>query len=152
MFLRIDNLADRLEDIELIKKWLTQSQISELLTKYCTHVSLNKNNKFNIPMILIALLDEVPVGTISLLSDSMIKDNKYTPWIANMFVAEDKRNMGIGTYMHNYLIEEALTMGYEKLYVSTHQDEFFERLGWTYKETAITILGNETNLYVKELE
>lgn len=152
MFLRIDNLADRLEDLELIKKWLTQSQTNELLTKYCTNISLNKNNKFDIPMILIALLDEKPVGTISLLSDSMIKDNKYTPWISNMFVVEDKRNMGIGTYMHNYMLEEALTMGYEKLYVSTNLDGYFERLGWTYKETAITIIGNETNLYVKELE
>lgn len=71
MFLRIDNLADRLEDLELIKKWLTQSQTSELLTKYCT---------------------------------------------------------------------------------TTNLDGYFERLGWTYKETAKTIIGNETNLYVKELE
>ncbi|RCW49504.1 GNAT family N-acetyltransferase [Paenibacillus prosopidis] len=94
MFLRIDNLADRLEDLELIKKWLIQSQTSEVLIDYCTHISLNKNNKFDVPMILVALLDEKPVGTISLLSDSLIKDNKYTPWIANMFVVEDKRNMG----------------------------------------------------------
>ncbi|MGM0879879.1 MAG: GNAT family N-acetyltransferase [Bacillota bacterium] len=103
-------------------------------------------------MILVALLDEKPVGTISLFSDSLIKDNKYTPWIANMFVVEDKRNMGIGTYMHNYMLEEALTMGFEKLYIATNLDGFFERLGWTYKETTITINGNETNLYVKELE
>lgn len=152
MFLRIDNLADRLEDLELIKKWLIQSQTSELLTDYCTHILLNKNNKFDVPMILVALLDEKPVGTISLLSDSLIKDDKYTPWIANMFVVEDKRNMGIGTYMHNYMLEEALTMGFEKLYTATNLDGYFERLGWTCKGTTITINGNETNLYVKELE
>lgn len=152
MFLRIDNLADRLEDLELIKKWLIQNQTSELLTDYCTHISLNKNNKFDVPLILVALLDEKPVGTISLLSDSLIKDNKYTPWIANMFVVEDKRNMGIGTFMHNYMLEEALTMGFEKLYIATTLDGYFERLGWTYKEPTITINGNETNIYVKELE
>ncbi|MDQ0114047.1 GNAT family N-acetyltransferase [Paenibacillus harenae] len=152
MFLRIDNLAERLEDIELLQKWLPYNFTSELILSYKTHLSLNQINKFEVPMILIALLDEKPVGTISILNEIMIKDNSHSPWIANMFVEEDKRNLGIGTYMHNYMLDEAITMGFDTLYLATNQGEYFENLGWIYNSKTKETTGNEVKVYMKELE
>ncbi|WP_419871465.1 GNAT family N-acetyltransferase [Candidatus Pristimantibacillus sp. PTI5] len=152
MLLRIDNLANRLEDLDLIKQWTTKGQTTDEIIGYLKHLSLDEKNKFFLPMVLVALLDEEPVGTITLSRKNNLVQSEDTPWISNFFVVEEERNKGIGTYMYNYMLEEALTMEINILYTASNPSILLDKLGWVYKETAMTAYAEEINIYQIEID
>ncbi|WP_138752127.1 GNAT family N-acetyltransferase [Paenibacillus sinopodophylli] len=152
MLLRIENVANRQNDIAIIRNWISVSPADEALSNYLKHITENDVNKYAVPMMLIALLDEEPVGVISLMNENGCMDSSFTPWIAHFFVVEEQRSRGIGTYMHNYLLEEALTMGYEKVYIAVDQADYLEERGWNYLESKKTKNGSTMLIYVKEIE
>lgn len=85
-----------------------------------------------LPFTLIAFLNEKPVGCASVVTH----DTSSFPWLTNVFVATDYRNLGIGSHVVNSASEEVKRLGFQNLYLVTiDKARFFSRLGWQTVQT-----------------
>ncbi len=54
-------------------------------------------NRDRVPMTLVALVEDTPVGTVSLLDRSVASHQHLRPWVASLYVAEPWRHAGLAT-------------------------------------------------------
>lgn len=69
------------------------------------------------------------------------------PWMAGLYVKESYRKMGIGTFLQNKVIKVAQKLGYNKLYLITEHDNYYEKNNWKYIEKAPLGNGEWTKVY-----
>ncbi|MNJ63667.1 Acetyltransferase (GNAT) family protein [compost metagenome] len=102
-------------------------------------------------MTFVALSEDEPVGTVSLwMNDLKCRQDLY-PWLAGLYVIEEKRKRGIGKLLQAHAIAEAQKLGYPYLYLITDHAGYYERLGWTFKELAPKAEGEYTRVYSFDL-
>jgi GNAT superfamily N-acetyltransferase len=87
-----------------------------------------------IPFTLVALLDDEPVGCLSVCTDDL--DDRYTdrgPWVAGMVVVGPARNMGVGRALLDAAAARARDADATELWVwTTEAGPFYERCGYQY--------------------
>jgi N-acetylglutamate synthase-like GNAT family acetyltransferase len=132
--MQIDYLKYHTQFIPLIAKWfhgewgyyypeLTVNDIEDRL-----HKRLNIDK---IPLALVAIENGEVIGTVSLKVFDMDTRMQYTPWLASMYVREDKRKRGIGRKMVAAIEKRSMELGVEMLYLYTPDAEsFYANLGW----------------------
>jgi GNAT superfamily N-acetyltransferase len=78
---------------------------------------------------LVALEADTPLGGVHLIDndDSSLPD--LHPWLAAMVVVRERRGQGIGSALVRALLDEARTMGFQRLWFGTDGPGFYERLG-----------------------
>ena len=58
-----------------------------------------------------------------------------TPWLSGLYIAESRREQGIGTTLVNVIERKARELSAWKLFLYTLKSEgFYTRLGWFVKE------------------
>jgi GNAT superfamily N-acetyltransferase len=88
-----------------------------------------------IPETFVAVEDDVPVGTASLVAHDLAERMDLSPWLAAVYVVPDSRNRGIGSALVRAVMDEALALGVEELYLFTPDKmSFYSRLGWEVLE------------------
>lgn len=100
-----------------------------------------------IPLALLALQDEKPVGTVCLKHHDMDTRMDLGPWLAGIYVDPANRRKGIGKQLVDSIINEAGLLGVTHLYLYTPSArDFFARLNWselettTYKGLDVTVM------------
>jgi len=74
---------------------------------------------------------EIVVGSASLIAQDMDTRPELSPWLASVYVAAEHRRQGIGSVLVRRVAQEATTLGVEKLYLFTpDQERFYAHLGW----------------------
>lgn len=93
---------------------------------------------------VLALLDNnIMLGFISLFKYDGIERHDLTPWYATMYVKKEYRNKGYSKLLNNALLKEAKKLGYNKIYLKTNLDNYYEKYGAVYIEK----LNNKEKLY-----
>lgn len=89
-------------------------------------------NYDRIPLALVAVTgDGRFLGTVCLKESDMDTHKELTPWLAGLFVREEFRSLGIGKLLINRIIEEAVKLNTETLYLFTPSaEEYYKKLGW----------------------
>jgi GNAT superfamily N-acetyltransferase len=88
-----------------------------------------------IPETFVAMEGEVPLGTASLVAHDLAERRDLSPWLAAVYVAPDCRNQGVGSALVRAVMDEALALGVEALYLFTPDKmRFYGRLGWKVLE------------------
>jgi GNAT superfamily N-acetyltransferase len=88
-----------------------------------------------IPTVVIAFADSVLLGSAMLISHDMDTRMDLSPWLAGVFVLPEHRRRGIGVALVQRIIDEARTLGVQRLYLySPSAERFYSRLGWTVVE------------------
>jgi len=82
-----------------------------------------------IPLTLVGLMDEMPVGTVSLWVHDDDTPPELTPWLAALYVLPQERGRGMGTRLTLRLLDEARRLRVRTLYLSTPIPDFYRRLG-----------------------
>ena len=127
-------LADHPEMIQQIAGWF-RLESPELSTNYDPVKRLTQfSNRGEIPLSLVALDHGEPIGTVSLLAESVRSHRHLSPWVAGLYVVPKRRHQGVATAMIAAAIREARLMRISRVYigVSTARD-FYERSGWVYE-------------------
>jgi GNAT superfamily N-acetyltransferase len=100
-----------------------------------------------IPLVVVALEEEQPLGSASIVAHDMDSHLEWTPWLASVFVASPFRGRGIGTALVERIEDEARRMDVDMLYLYTpDRTTFYQRLGWqplsreTYRGEAVTVM------------
>ena len=83
------------------------------------------------------------LGFISLFKYDGEKRKDLTPWYATMYVKKEYRNKGYSKLLNNALLKEAKKLGYNKIYLKTNLDNYYEKYGAVY----IDKLNNKEKLY-----
>ena len=78
---------------------------------------------------------ETVIGSASLIAADMDTRPELSPWLASVYVDEQRRRQGIGSALVRRVAEEATALGAETLYLFTpDQERFYAGLGWVVVE------------------
>lgn len=95
------------------------------------------------------LLDENKlVGFISIFPHDGDERQDLSPWYATMYVKDEYRGKGYSKILNDAILEEARNRGFEKLYLKSELENYYEKFGAKYMET----LENGEKLYYIEIE
>jgi GNAT superfamily N-acetyltransferase len=90
-----------------------------------------RTRREGIPTTLLALDDEMPVGSASLVQHDMSTRADLTPWLAGVYVLPAYRRRGIGGALVRRAMGLAADLNFETLYLySRSAMVFYRRLGW----------------------
>jgi GNAT superfamily N-acetyltransferase len=84
-----------------------------------------------IPRTLVLLVDDEPVGTVSLTAHDLKERPDLTPWLAGMFVAPHARGRGYATLLIGAIEQVARDASVSTLWLFTNTAErIYARAGW----------------------
>lgn len=106
--------------------------------------SLQNNDKL---ISVLGLIDNELIGFISLFKYDGDERKDLTPWYATMYVKEEYRGKGYSKILNDAILDEAKTLGYDKVYLKSDLVNYYEKFGAKYIEK----LNNGENLYYIEL-
>jgi GNAT superfamily N-acetyltransferase len=94
-------------------------------------------NDDRLPLTLIALRNNVPIGMASLrVSDGCDHlGPNFTPWLGSLFVIEQERSKGIAGLLIQEILQKAKDLSFSECYLFTFQKslvKYYESLGWRY--------------------
>lgn len=104
-----------------------------------------------IPLTLVAIEDNKPVGMISLWQQDHEERLDLSPWLASLFVHPFHRKKGIASLLVMALEKEAKRLGFDKIYLVTEESKgLYEKHGWLEMDVVQTNYGT-ASLMCKEL-
>jgi predicted N-acetyltransferase YhbS len=134
MAVRIGYLADHLHLAESVAEWLYREWFRglSLSLEGTEEVLRARAQRDALPVGLVALEDGEPVGTASLVLDTLPNDWECSPFLAGVYVRPAHRGRGIGGQLCRHALIEARRLGIGRLYLYTPgQEAFYIRLGWS---------------------
>ena len=151
--MKITYLANYPEHVSTVAKWVIDewghespgTTLEGLEEKFRNH--LNRNV---IPLTLLAMEEDRPLGTASLVFHNMKDRQDLSPWLAAVYVLPEHRGQGIGARLVKSIELLAANLEVEKLYLFTpDRESFYTRMGWTvlerttYREKDVVIMMKE---------
>jgi predicted N-acetyltransferase YhbS len=90
-----------------------------------------------LPRVLVAEEDGNLLGSVNLVSCDCPVRSDLTPWLAQLFIAPERRKMGVGATLVRAAQDSARDMGFETLYLFTSGTlpNYYRSLGWSEIET-----------------
>lgn len=82
-----------------------------------------------VPLSLVALIDESPVGTVNLVENDNDERPDLSPWLAALLVWPEQRGLGIGSQLVRALVAEAARLDIPRFYLGTDIPQYYIRLG-----------------------
>jgi GNAT superfamily N-acetyltransferase len=136
--MRFDNLKQHPEFIATLARW-HHGQWGELNPQKSLEMRISSLGMHlgasPIPATFVAVEDDQPLGSASLVQHDLPTHRHLSPWLASVFVAPNRRRTGIGGQLVRRVVEEAARLSVETLYLFTlDQEKFYGELGWTLIE------------------
>jgi len=129
-----DYLGHYPEHISSIAQW-HQDQWHSISPELTTALRIKQYSAYpsqqGVPCCFIALVDNRPAGSASLVDSDMDTHPDLSPWLASVFVHPEFRKQGIATHLIELCIGNARKANIKKLYLFTpDQLEFYQSRGW----------------------
>jgi GNAT superfamily N-acetyltransferase len=149
--MKIEYLADDIALIPIIAHWHHEEwghfnpgdSVERRITNLQTHLG-----KKQIPTTFVSLSRGILLGSASLVAHDMDTRMDLSPWLANVYVTPEHRGQGIGTALIQRVIDEAVELSIETMYLFTpNREGFFAGLGWSvverteYREQKVVIMA-----------
>ena len=109
--------------------WVPDVTIERVETRFHQHL-----NDDTLPLTLVALENNKPVGMCSLRSNDGIRPD-LTPWLGSLIVDKPEQGRGIARLLIDATKDKAKTMGHETLYLLTFDPtlpDYYCSLGWKH--------------------
>jgi GNAT superfamily N-acetyltransferase len=149
--MKIELLADHPEYVEPVARWhhgeWAYLRPGDTLEKRLVRLRADCGRQV-IPITCVATEGGAVLGSAMLIAHDMDTHMEWTPWLAGVFVAQEKRGTGIGAALVRHAMRAAADLGIAVLYLYTPKAElFYTRLGWTvlertfYRGTDVTVMS-----------
>lgn len=106
----------------------------------------------SIPSFYIALEDEKVIGTYALLRNDINSRQDLFPWLACLYVDPAYRGKSIGKQLLEHGLQTTALLGYEKLYLSSDLEGYYEKYGWTSAAITYGPSGGSIKVYEKAVK
>lgn len=90
---------------------------------------------------LVALVDDVPAGSVFLIDHELETHGHLKPWLAGLYVLPEFRRMGVGAALIAAARDRAAYFGYDELHLYTATPDYYRKHHWRPLEQ---LLINET--------
>ncbi|HOW82226.1 MAG TPA: GNAT family N-acetyltransferase [Spirochaetota bacterium] len=106
---------------------------------------------------LVACLDSLPVGMVSLKMNDLWSLTDINPWLASLYVCPEFRRRGIGGSLITALLEKARSRGHRRIYLYLSSEgrgdleKFYITRGWLFYDRAVDNDGRTTDVLYREL-
>ena len=132
--MKIDYLAEHPAFIPTLSQWFLREWRDYYGDKTWEDVAATfyqRLNRSRVPLALVAFEEDRPLGTISLLEESIGTRKHLSPWLGGLYVREDARRHGIGKQLIEAAAGEARKLGVEQLFIGIRKaGDYYLRLGW----------------------
>lgn len=143
--IRVCYLADYPDMIPACASWAygqwgcqCGGSLERIMTRFATGA-----NKEKIPLTLVAIYNDKPVGMISLWPSDFDKRPDLSPWLAALFVHPFYRSNHIASLLIKRIEMEARYLGYLRLFLVTEEAKIlYAKHGWEELQQVITKHGN----------
>lgn len=95
----------------------------------------------------ISLQGDSIIGSYALLRNDLISRQDLVPWFACLYINPEVRGQKVGALLLNHAVDQARQKGYERLYLSTALENFYEKYGWEYVDQGYYFNGEATKIY-----
>lgn len=134
--MEIKNLKDNQQFLATVNSWLYEQwghhDKDNDKQDWLAEKKEELNNDQLLPIRLVAIEEGKPVGTASIVKHDMKTHTELEPWMADVYVIEEKREQGIGTKLVNEIIQVAKQHNFGTLYLFTpDKKSFYENLDWS---------------------
>lgn len=149
-------LAECLEVAPILAHWVTLEWNRDNLDRagYWDRVASyrSRTDRNRIPVTLVAFDHDLPVGMVTINAQDLPSRPDLTPWLASFYVVAGYRGRGIGSALHDKMLDHAVEMGLPELYLNTYQaDRFYLERGWRLFEKTAVVGSEEGAIYRYEL-
>jgi len=136
--MKITYLANHPEHVSTVAKWIFDewghespgTTLESLEERFLSHL-----NRTAIPLTFLAMDEDRPLGTVSLVAHDMVDHQELSPWLSAMYVLPEHRGQGIGTKLVKSVELISAHLEVEQLFLFTPDCEaFYTRLNWTVQE------------------
>tara|TARA_Y100000588_G_scaffold381219_2_gene466484 strand:- start:297 stop:818 length:522 start_codon:yes stop_codon:yes gene_type:complete len=152
---RIEYLIDYPQHLETVAQWeYVQWQL--LHPGSVMHGWVNalrrKLGRSQIPLTLVMMDGDEPIGAISLIVNGNPRRVDLTPWLASLYVEPSWRGKGLGQALMTRGAREAKALGYEMVYLETTETQqlFYAKFGWKLIDRILE-QGQESLIMAKQL-
>ena len=99
---------------------------------------VSRLNDNTLPISFLAYENEIPMGTVALLPESVTTHQHLSPWLGGLHVHPEYRHKGIGSKLVQAGLDKAIVLGYDWVYggVSTAEGHYITQ-GWEVYEKVI---------------
>ena len=141
--IKIDHDNRYFREIFIIyKNWLKDSSY-EIDEKEYLNEYLNSFNEDKLPNIYAMIINDTLIGMYELSAKDFVEEEKYTPYLARVYVKEQYRGLGYGKELINHSINTAKSLDYKKLYLHTHHNNLYEKYGFKFLKEVKTKYGSK---------
>ena len=132
--LTIDYLANYPQHVATLAQW-HQQQWHDISPHLDTDKRISLLSAHHataaVPVTLIALQLNRPIGSASLVENDMQDRPQYSPWLASVYVAPGHRQQGVASILISDIITQARTLDLTQIYLFTpDQSAFYAKRGW----------------------
>ena len=154
MNVQLEFLADHPEYLQRLATWhheafatLNPDASVEQRVEWLT----SRMGRRAVPTTVVAAVDNVLVGSASLVEHDLPGREDLSPWIAAVYVRPEVRRQGVGTRLVQQVETIARELSFARLYLFTpDMRPFYETLGWVVREKAV-YRGRPTTIMEKEM-
>jgi GNAT superfamily N-acetyltransferase len=120
--------------------------LGDAVASYAQRVNIDA-----LPLALVAIYQDMVIGTGSLKLQDLDVRPRLTPWMGGIFVVKEYRGRGVATELIHRLIKEARRLSVKRLYLWTPSTEvLYANLGWVRLER-FDYCGHEISVMQREL-
>ncbi|MGI8687522.1 MAG: GNAT family N-acetyltransferase [Thermomicrobiales bacterium] len=132
--MRIENIADYSDFVGTVARWQWGEwghlDPDDSLATRITSIR-DQTDPTRIPTTYIALDDDEPLGTASLVKHDMSTHRELSPWLASVYVIPTARGRGVASALVRRAVGQAAAMSIARLYLFTPDARgLYEKLGW----------------------
>lgn len=136
--MKVALLVDHPQHVTTVARWIfgewghqsPNATLENIEERFRTHL-----NRKEIPLTILAMEGETPIGTASLIFHDLSRRQDLSPWLAAVYVLPNHRGQGVGSKLVKVIELMAAQLDVEILYLFTPDHEaFYTRRGWELHE------------------
>lgn len=140
--MKIDLLKYHQRHIPTLARWFKEEWseyfADQPLDTIAEEQFVSRLNDSILPISFLAHENEIPIGTVALLPESVTTHKHLSPWLGGLYVHQEYRHKGIGSKLVEAGIEKAIVLGFDCIYagISKAEDHYISQ-GWQISERVL---------------
>ena len=87
------------------------------------------------------------IGSFGLITNDFVSRQDLYPYLCALYIEESERGKELGSKLLIHGRQEAKRLGFEKLYLCTDHNDYYEKYGWIYIAKGYHPWGDESKIY-----